>query len=113
MGTADLGVVIMNSRGERVTELVCSDCAQTFSLEPGNYQITVSVADLPLAPGPYFVNAWVVPTLGGYTCDIIYDYPLFAVVKEGHIYHYQPPIPWGAVHCQGVEWKIADRGDAK
>lgn len=107
MRGADWGIGITNSRGERVTELVCSDHAPAPSFEPGNYSLTVSVADLPLTPGQYCVDAWLVPTLGGRTCDLIYDYPLFLIVKQDHIDHYQPPYPWGAVFCTAMEWAVA------
>jgi hypothetical protein len=67
----------------------------------------VSVGDLPLSPGSYSVNAWVIPVLGVDTpCDMISDYPLFSIVKKDHIDHYNPPIPWGAVHCRNVDWNI-------
>jgi lipopolysaccharide transport system ATP-binding protein len=108
MRTADLGILIINSSGQKITELACSDYVPPFLFEPGRYTVRVSVADLPLAPGHYFVQVWVIPTMGNdAACDSIYDYPLFSIVKEGHIDHYQPPIPWGAVHCQAVKWDIS------
>jgi lipopolysaccharide transport system ATP-binding protein len=79
MRGADWGIGITNSRGERVTELVCSDHAPAPSFEPGDYTLTVSVVDLPLTPGQYCVEAWLAPTLGGWTCDMICDYPLFLI----------------------------------
>jgi ABC-type polysaccharide/polyol phosphate transport system ATPase subunit len=107
MRDSDWGIGITNSRGERVTELVCSDHAPTPSFEPGNYTVTVSVADLSLTPGHYFINAWFVPRVGGVACDMIFDCPLFSIVKENHVDHYQPPYPWGAVFCNSVEWGVA------
>jgi lipopolysaccharide transport system ATP-binding protein len=105
---ADLGILIINSSGQKVTELVCSDYDQTFLCEPGKYTVKVSVNDLPLAPGRYFVQVWVIPMLGiDRACDSIYDYPLFSIIKEGHIDHYPTPIAWGAVHCQAVKWDIS------
>ena len=113
MRAADLGILIMNSSGQKVTELACSDYAPPFVLEPGKYTVKVSVADLPLAPGNYFVQVWVLPMMGiaATTCDSIYDYPLFSIFKEGHIDHYQPPIAWGAVHCQAVNWDASGRNE--
>jgi lipopolysaccharide transport system ATP-binding protein len=109
---ADLGILIINSSSQKITELVCSDYAPAFSFEPGKYTVRVSVADLPLSPGPYFVHAWIIPTLGvDAACDSIWDYPLFSIVKTGHIDHYDPPIAWGAVHCRAVNWSVSERDD--
>jgi len=102
----DWGIGITNSRGERVTQLVRSDYGSHPPLETGIYSLTVSVADLPLTPGRYCISAWFAPIVGGETSDVIYDYPLFTIVKEDHIDHYQPPYPWGAVFCNSAEWAV-------
>jgi hypothetical protein len=112
MRATDLGILIINSSGQKVTELACSDYVSPFLFEPGKYIVKVSVADLPLSPGCYFVQVWVIPMMGiDVACDSVYDYPLFSIVKEDHIDHYQHPIPWGAVHCQVVDWNVSERNE--
>ena len=112
MRAADLGILIINANGQKITELACSDYAPPFLFEPGKYTVTVSVADLPLSPGRYVVQVWVIPMVGiDAACDSICDYPLFSIVKEDHIDHYQPPIPWGAVHCRAVNWDVSERNE--
>ena len=104
---ADIGIVISNASGWKITELARSNYGPGLSLEPGRYTVSISVGDLPLAPGRYSVDAWIIPILGvDAACDVISDYPLFSIVKEDHIDHYQPPIPWGAVHCRAVSWDL-------
>lgn len=99
--------MISNASGWKITELARSNYGPGLSLEPGRYTVSISVGDLPLAPGRYSVDAWIIPILGvDAACDVISDYPLFSIVKEDHIDHYQPPIPWGAVHCRAVSWDL-------
>jgi lipopolysaccharide transport system ATP-binding protein len=117
MQAADVGIVITNENGWKITELARSDYGLGFVLEPGKCTVMVTVGDLPLSPGRYSVDAWVIPILGVEpACDAISDYPLFSIVKEDHIDHYNPPIAWGAVHCRKVDWNMrhedkVDSGD--
>jgi homopolymeric O-antigen transport system ATP-binding protein len=107
---ADIGFVLNNAQGEPITSLMCSDNTPGLLIEPGHQIIKIKINDLLLTPGIYFLQLGIDPVVGGHSCDIIYDYPLLSVVNERDQIGYWPDRPWGAVHCQAVEWNVT-RGD--
>jgi len=107
---ADIGFVLKNSQGDPVTSLMCSDSTSGLLIEPGHQIIKITINDLRLTPGNYFLQIGIDPVVGGHSCDTIYDYPLLSVIKEREQIGYWPDRPWGAVYCQAVEWHVS-RGD--
>jgi lipopolysaccharide transport system ATP-binding protein len=112
--SADLGIIVRNSRDDPITDIAWSDRLSQLSLQPGCYVVTIKIDDLPLAPGRYFLQAWVSPNVGGDSCDNIRDYPLFAVVSEEQIGHYRDADRhWGPIYCQAVQWNVSKRGGSQ
>jgi lipopolysaccharide transport system ATP-binding protein len=110
---ADIGIVLKTAQGEHVTALASGDQRFGLSFEPGYHRIAVKIDDLTLAPGRYFVDVCVDPTMdsGSPSCDAIFDYPLLAIDNEGQVTHWMQR-PWGVVHCQAVEWNVTRTSSA-
>jgi lipopolysaccharide transport system ATP-binding protein len=104
--TADFGLIIRTSQGEPVVALLRSDQNQTLSLEVGHPTLEVTIGDLPLAPGDYFLEASIAPVIDGAPSDVIFDYPLLSVVNDGQITRWLNR-PWGVIQCQDVQWNIS------
>jgi lipopolysaccharide transport system ATP-binding protein len=113
MCESDWGIGISNGKGERVTELVCSDYVLRPSFEPGRYTLSANVANLFLSPGYYSLGAWLVPTRNTDFCDVIYDYPAFTIVSGAPTDGREPSHPWGAVFCSSVEWAVSNQWNAE
>jgi hypothetical protein len=78
-----------------------------FPLPPGEHIIRLSVADMILAPGRYFVDVGLDPVVGAArACDVIYDYPLLSVLDNEPRRCQWLDRPWGSVYCQTVQWNL-------
>ena len=104
---ADVCVVLKTSQGEPITSLVGSDKVMGILLRPGEKLVRISVNDLSLAPGRYYVEVWLDPMIDGISCDAIFDYPLLSIVNRGLVTHGLNR-PWGSVYCKAVEWDVAE-----
>jgi hypothetical protein len=67
--------------------------------------VRISVNDLWLAPGRYYVEVWLDPMIDGISCDAIFDYPLLSIVNRGLVTHGLNR-PWGSVYCKAVAWDV-------
>jgi homopolymeric O-antigen transport system ATP-binding protein len=103
---ADIVLWLKTSGGENLTIVYSADHRFNLSLRPGHYRVRITIGDLPLVPGRYFLDAAIDTTLGGYTCDVIRDYPLLTVVNEGQVTNWLHR-SWGVVHCQAVEFAVS------
>lgn len=103
---ADLVLWLKTPEGENVAIVYTADHDFKLSLEPGHHTVKIKIGDLPLVPGQYFLDAAIDTTTGGFTCDLICDYPLLSVVNEGQVTDWLHR-PWGAVHCQAVEFDVS------
>ena len=104
---ADVCVVLKTSQGDPITSLVGSDKMMGISLRPGEKLVRISVNDLSLVPGRYYVEVWLDPMIDGISCDAIFDYPLLSIVNRGLVTHGLNR-PWGSVYCKAVEWDVAE-----
>jgi len=91
--------------------LMGSDAMLGLALQPGERTVRISVDDLLLAPGRYYVEVWMNPMIDGTPCDAIFDYPLLSVANKGLVTHGLDR-QWGSVFCKAVwdvEQEIAPR----
>jgi ABC-type polysaccharide/polyol phosphate transport system ATPase subunit len=102
---ADLRLIIRTSQGEPVVALTCADQNYGLSLEPGHPTVEVTIADLPLVPGTYYLDLAIDQVRFGKNCDFVGNYPLLSVVNDGQITHWLGR-PWGVVQCQQVQWNV-------
>jgi lipopolysaccharide transport system ATP-binding protein len=103
---ANVTVIVKTSQGERVVVLVSWDRNYVLAVEPGRHVVTACISDLPLAPGHYFADIGIDPSMTALAYDSILDYPLLAVANTGQVTHWLER-PWGALHCSSVDWNTA------
>ena len=102
---ANITLILKNSQGERVAVLISWDHNWALTLvSPGQHTVIVHVDDLPLAPGQYFVDVGVEPSMQSKSYDVIEHFPLLSVVNSGQIVHWLER-PWGLLHCNSVTWQ--------
>jgi len=89
-----------------VVVLVSWDRNYVLAVEPGRHVVTACISDLPLAPGHYFADIGIDPSMTALAYDSILDYPLLAVANTGQVTHWLER-PWGALHCSSVDWNTA------
>jgi lipopolysaccharide transport system ATP-binding protein len=106
LNSADITLVIRNAQGASVLALACSDQKRSLVLEPGDRIVEITIDDLSLAPGQYFVDVAIDQAIGGETCDAVVSYPLLSVVNDGQVIAWLSR-PWGIVHCQNVHWNVS------
>jgi lipopolysaccharide transport system ATP-binding protein len=106
LNAADIALTIKTAQGDSVVSLLRADQKAGVALEPGRPTVEVTIGDLPLAPGDYFVDVLIDPMVGGISCDAVYNYPLLSVVNDGQITLWLGR-PWGVIQCQDVRWNIS------
>jgi hypothetical protein len=106
LNAADLGLTIKTAQGVPVVSFLRTDQNSGVALEPGHPTVEITIGDLPLAPGDYFVDVFIDPRIGGTSCDAVYNYPLLSVVNDGQINLWLDR-PWGVIQCQDVRWNIS------
>jgi len=106
---AHITVALKTAQGERLALLVSWDREYTLLLEPGHHTVTARVGDLPLAPGRYLGDIGIGQSTESVAFDFIQDFPLFCVANQGQVTHWLER-PWGALHCNSVEWSCSPSG---
>lgn len=105
LNSADIGIAIRTSQGDSVTAFAYADKNQFLALEPGEHILEITIDDLSLAPGDYFMDVGLDPTARRVRGDCIAGYPLVSVVNDGQLTHWLDR-PWGLVQCQNIRWNI-------
>lgn len=106
---ANLSLIVMNAEGRVATVFFSWDQGCSISAEPGTLLVRLDVPDLTLTPGSYNIMTGINQTAEATPWDAIYNLPLFEVENRGKIVHWLHR-PWGAVHCDGVNWTVEPGG---
>ena len=101
----DIAVVLKDIQGQRAVLLFSWDSNFFLSVPRGDTTVRLNVRDLPLAPGRYFCDVGINQSTVTPAYDVILDYPIFEVINDGRIVHWQER-PWGGIHWENVEWRI-------
>jgi len=104
---AHVDFTIKNSRGERTAILFSRDSGVLLSADSGVRLVTAEFAEVPLAPGQYFVDVGVAEGFGRRTLDVIVDFPIFLIPPEPDVTSWTDR-PWGALHFRNVDWTARD-----
>jgi energy-coupling factor transporter ATP-binding protein EcfA2 len=96
--------ILKDGRGQSIAILYSPDSAFTLSGPVGPASVQLRVADLPLAPGTYYVSLGVNQSPATVAYDLILDYPLLEVVNTGQVDQWLER-PWGAIHPKEVSWR--------
>jgi homopolymeric O-antigen transport system ATP-binding protein len=103
---ANVTLGIKNIQGQRVTTIFSPDHGFTLNLSPGRHQLRISIEDLALAPGEYFVDVGVNQSTRTKAFDVILDYPLVRVVADQRLVHWLNR-PWGVVCVLSARWEVS------
>jgi lipopolysaccharide transport system ATP-binding protein len=96
-------VVLKSSLGEPIATVYSPDSGFSLTAEPGFASIRLTLRDVPLAPGRYFVDAGITEGPATVAYDVVQDYPIAEVVNAGQVVHW-PDRPWGRLHPILVQW---------
>jgi len=103
---AAMNLILKTAHGERVVLFFSRDQGFNLSFDPGHHAVSLRVDRLPLAPGVYFADVGISASIQARGYDVILDFPLFEVVNTGQVMHWLDR-PWGVLHSDAVEWRVA------
>jgi homopolymeric O-antigen transport system ATP-binding protein len=101
---ANATVILKDIHGQRAVLLFSWDSNFFVSMPRGEKTVRLDVRGLPLAPGRYFCDVGINQTSVTPAYDVIIDFPIFEVINDGRIVHWQER-PWGGIHWEKVEWQ--------
>jgi hypothetical protein len=104
---------LKTTEGARVTVIVSLDAGFQVFAAKGRHLISCAIDGLILPPGQYLADARILGSAAGWPRDVVLNYPLFAVEDRSDRVLDWPDRPWGAVHCQDLEWNLATLEDPR
>jgi lipopolysaccharide transport system ATP-binding protein len=106
----NLTIILRNAEGIHAATILSWDKEYRLSLPVGAHRVSATISNIPLAPGHYFVDIGIDPSMNAKAYDVIIDLPLFSVVNEGQVVHWLER-SWGVLHFQSVAWNhVSFRG---
>jgi lipopolysaccharide transport system ATP-binding protein len=105
---ANLTCTIKNEIGQRIAMLFSWDQHFMVDLVKGDSMLQVTIRGLPLAPGLYFADFGLNQATETMALDVLLDVPLLRVSPSEGVTQWLNR-PWGAIHWDQVEWKLAHR----
>jgi lipopolysaccharide transport system ATP-binding protein len=95
-----LSVTLKDAAGARIAVVYSPDAGFGFSGAPGTHQVTLRLANAPLAPGRHHADIGANQSARSAAYDVLLDVPLFEVACDGVTAWSDRP--WGAVHLSGA-----------
>ncbi len=95
-------ITLKNNEGVRVLLSASWDKQFTVSLSPGLHTIAVTLGELPLTPGQYFVDIGTAE-FGQLSYDLLIDVPVVAIINYDRVTIWEER-PWAIMHWDNVGW---------